>query len=58
MRGNGFKVKEDRFRLDIKKIFFTMSVERYWNVLPREVVDVPPLQVFKAMLVSALGNLV
>jgi len=30
----------------------------YWNRLPREVVDAPPLEVFKARLDGALGSLV
>jgi len=49
-RGNGFKVKEGRFRLDIKKKFFTLKVVRHWNRLPRKTVDVPSLEVFKARL--------
>ncbi|KFV02461.1 hypothetical protein N340_09384, partial [Tauraco erythrolophus] len=57
-RGNGFKQKEGRFRLDIRKKFFTLRVVRYWNRLPREVVDAPSLEVFKARLDEALGNLV
>ncbi|GAB0183836.1 hypothetical protein GRJ2_000848900 [Grus japonensis] len=57
-RGNGLKPKEGRFRLDVRKKFFTVRVVRYWNRLPREVVDAPSLEVFKARLDGALGNLV
>ncbi|KFV10286.1 hypothetical protein N340_14037, partial [Tauraco erythrolophus] len=57
-RGNGFKLKEGRFRLDIRKKLFTLRVVRYWNRLPREVVAAPSLEVFKARLDEALGNLV
>jgi len=33
-------------------------VKRHWNRLSREAVDVPFLEVFKARLDGALGNLV
>jgi len=35
-----------------------MRVMRHWNRLPREVVDAPSLQVFKARLDGALSNVV
>ncbi|KFV13154.1 hypothetical protein N340_13662, partial [Tauraco erythrolophus] len=55
---NGFKLKEGRFRLYIRKKFFTLRVVRCWNRFPREVVDASSLEVFKARLDEALGNLV
>jgi len=57
-RGNGCELKEGRFRLDIKKKFFTMRVVKQWNRLPREAVAAPSLAVFKARLDGALSTLV
>ena len=52
------KLKEGRFRLDVRGKFFTERVVRCWNRLPREDVDAPSLEVFKAGLDGALGSLV
>jgi len=57
-RGNACKLKEGRFRLDIRKKFFTKRVVKHWNRLPREAVDAPSLAVFKARLDGALNTLV
>jgi len=57
-RVNGFKLKEGRFRLDVRGKFFTMRVVRCWNGRPREVVDAPSREVLKARLDGALGSLV
>ncbi|KGL87915.1 hypothetical protein N301_11934, partial [Charadrius vociferus] len=57
-RGSGYKLEEGRFRLNIRRNFFTLRVVRHWNRLPREVVEAPSLEVFKARLDMALGNLV
>ena len=58
IRGNVFKLKEGRFRLNVKGKFFTVRVVRCWNRLPREAVDAMSLEVFKARLDGALGSLV
>ena len=57
-RGNGFKLKEDSLRLDIRKKFFTVRAVRHWNRLPREAVDAPSLEVSKTRLDEAFSNLV
>ena len=44
--------------MDIRKKFFTQRVVTHWNRLPKEVVDAPSLEAFKARLDVALGRLV
>ncbi|KFU84646.1 hypothetical protein M959_03811, partial [Chaetura pelagica] len=55
---NGSKLEEGRFRLNIRRKFFTVRVVRHWHRLPREVVGAPSLEVFKARLDGALSNLI
>jgi len=54
-RSRGFKLKEGRFRLNIRKKFFPVRVVRLWNRFSREAVDAHFLQVFKARLDVVLG---
>jgi len=55
---NGFRLKEGRFRLDIRKKFFTLRLVRPWHRLSSKDVDVPSMAVFKARLDGALSKLV
>ena len=57
-KGNGFKLRQGRFRLDIRKKFFTQRVMTHWNRLPKEAVNAPSLEAFKARLDVALGSLI
>jgi len=56
-RGNGCKLKEGRFRLDIREKIFTQRVVRPWPRLPREAVAAPSLAMFKARSLPALAVL-
>ena len=57
-RETGFKLRQGRFRLDIRRKFFSQRVVTHWNRLPKEVVDAPSLEALKARLDVALGSLV
>lgn len=51
-----FKLKERRFRLDIRKKVFTVMVMSHWNKLPGEAADDPSPEVFKARWDGVLDN--
>jgi len=57
-RGGGFKLKEGRSSLDVRKKFFTVRVVRGWPRLPRAVGDAPSLEPFQARLDGALSTLI
>jgi len=54
-RGDGFELKEGRFRLGARSEFFTLRVVRHWNRLP--IAAAPSLEGFRAGLDGALSTL-
>jgi len=57
IRGNGHKLNQRKFRLNMRKNFFPLRVTEPCNRLPRGVVDSPPLEIFSLCLDEVLCSL-
>lgn len=57
-KGNVSKLKEGKYRSDIRQKSFTLRGMKHWEILPREAVEAPSLKVFKAWLNGALSSLI
>lgn len=57
MHGNGSQLCQGKFRLDLRKHFFTQRVVKHWDRLPTEAVDAPSLSLFKRRLDNAFNNM-
>ncbi|KFZ56299.1 hypothetical protein N321_03418, partial [Antrostomus carolinensis] len=55
---NSRKICQGRFRLDMRKRFFTQRVVEHWNRLPKAVVMAPSLTIFKKHLDNDLRHMV
>jgi len=56
-RDNRHKLKQTKFRLNMRKNFFALRVTEPWNRLPREVVESPSPEIFKTRLDKVLCSL-
>ena len=56
-RGNGHKLKQRKFQLNLRKNFFPLRVTEPWPRLPREAVESPSLEIFQPRLDLVLCSL-
>jgi len=56
-RGNGYRLHQERFHLNIRKNFFIVTTVIHQNNFPRDVVESPSLEIFKMQLDRVLDNL-
>jgi len=56
-RGKGHKLRHRKFRLNMRKNFFTLRVTEHWNRLHRDVVKSASLEIFKTRLDKVLCSL-
>ena len=56
-RANEHKREHGKFNTSMRKNFFIVRVTEHWNRLPREVVETPPLEIFKTYLDAFLCDL-
>ena len=56
-RGNGHKLKQRKFQMNMRKNFFPLRAMEPWPRLPREAVESPSLEIFKTRLDKVLCSL-
>ena len=56
--GSGFKLKEEKYRLGMRKKYTTVRVVMHWNRLDGEVVDALSLEIFRVSRDQASSDLI